>query len=220
MVKSFDAILFDNDGVLVDTEPLFLQATQELLATIGIRLSAEDYHDISMRQGRSVFDLAQDRGVSDSEVLDLRARRGERYSELIEEGISVLEGVEKSLERLHGTVPMAIVTSSDRDHFNRIHRQTDLMRFFDFVVAKGDYSDHKPDPSPYLTAVKRLDMDPRRCLAVEDTERGLLSATRAGMSCVVIPNALSKTGNFESAHGIFASMSELVPFLGLPENRR
>ncbi len=215
MIESFDAILFDNDGVLVDTEPLFLQATQELLATIDIRITAEDYHEISMRQGRSVFDLASDRGVSDAEILDLRDRRGERYSQLIEAGITVLDGVEESLERLHGTIPMAIVTSSDRDHFDRIHRQTDLMRFFDFVVAEGDYSDHKPHPSPYLEAARRLDIDPRHCLAIEDTERGLVSATRAEMSCVVIPNALTKTGNFDSAHGIFSSMSELVPFLGL-----
>jgi HAD superfamily hydrolase (TIGR01509 family) len=220
MMESFDAILFDNDGVLVDTEPLFLQATQELLATIDIRLTAEDYHDISMRQGRSVFDLAKDRGVSDSEIFDLRARRGDRYSELIEEGIAVLDGVEESLERLHGTIPMAIVTSSDRDHFDRIHRQTDLMRFFEFVIAKGDYSDHKPHPSPYLAAAKRLAIDPRRCLAIEDTERGLISATSAEMSCVVIPNALSNRGNFDSAHSVFTSMSELVPFLGLTKHRR
>jgi len=218
-MNSFDAILFDNDGVLVDTEPLFLQATQELLATIDVPLTVEDYHDISMRQGRSVFDLAKDRGVSDREILDLRVRRGERYSELIEEGIAVLDGVVESLERLHGMVPMAIVTSSNRDHFERIHRQTDLMRFFDFVIADGDYSDHKPHPSPYLAAARRLDLDPRRCLAIEDTERGLLSATAAEMSCVVIPNVLSELGNFDSAHEVLASMSELLPFLGLPDPR-
>ena len=219
MIDSFDAILFDNDGVLVDTEPLFLQATQELLATIDIRLTLEDYHDISMRQGRSVFDLAAAQGVSDREILDLRARRGERYSELIEEGIAVLDGVVAALERLHGTVPMAIVTSSRRDHFDRIHRQTDLMRFFDFVLADGDYTDHKPHPSPYLAAAQRLDVDPRRCLAIEDTERGLISATSAGMSCIVIPNALSDAGDFEAAHSILVSMNELVPLLGLPDGR-
>lgn len=218
-MESFDAILFDNDGVLVDTEPLFLQATQELLATIDIRLTVEDFHDISMRQGRSVFDLAKARGVSEREILDLRARRGERYSELIEEGIAVLDGVVESLERLHGTVPMAIVTSSNRDHFERIHRQTDLMRYFDFVLANGDYADSKPHPSPYLEAAKRLDLDPRRCLAIEDTERGLLSATTAEMSCVVIPNGLSELGNFEAAHRVLDSMSELLPFLGLPDHR-
>ena len=215
MDLAFDALLFDNDGVLVDTEPLFLRATQELLATVDIQVTAEDYREISMRQGRSVFDLAAERGISDAEIESLRMRRGERYTELIEEGVLVLDGVVESVERLHGMIPMAIVTSSSRDHFDHIHRQTGLTRFFDFVLAQGDYAHHKPHPAPYLAAAKRLGVDPDRCLAIEDTERGLRSARTANMPCVVIPNALSESGDFESACRILASMKELLPFLGV-----
>jgi HAD superfamily hydrolase (TIGR01509 family) len=213
--ESFDVILFDNDGVLVDTEPLFLKATQELLATVDVIVTAEDYHEISMRRGRSVFELASARGISDDEIRSLRARRGRRYSELIEEGVRVLEGVSETLERLHGIVPMAIVTSSDRDHFNRIHNQTGLVRFFDFVLAQGDYTDHKPHPAPYLMAAARMGVAPERCLVIEDTERGLDSATAAGMACIAIPNELSGSGNFEDAHAVLDSMKDLWRLLGL-----
>jgi HAD superfamily hydrolase (TIGR01509 family) len=213
MKTEFDAILFDNDGILVDTEPLFLRATQELLHTVDIAVSAEDYHDISMRQGRSVFEMATARGISDAEILQLRERRDRRYAELIEEGVRVLEGVASALERLHGVMPMAIVTSSGREHFDRIHRQTDLMRFFDFVIADGDYPHHKPHLSPYLTAAARMGIAPERCLAIEDTERGLRSARAAGMVCIAIPNELSRPGNFDSAHSILDSMHELPPLL-------
>jgi HAD superfamily hydrolase (TIGR01509 family) len=212
---SFDVILFDNDGVLVDTEPLFLRATQELLATVGVTLTAEDYHEISMRRGQSVFDIASARGISDEEILRLRARRGRRYSELIAEGVRVLDGVQGSLERIHGHHPMAIVTSSDRDHFDRIHDQTGFVRYFDFVLTEGDYSHQKPHPAPYLTAAERFGVAPSRCLVIEDTERGVASATRAGMSCIAIPNDLSKTGNFEAAHTILDSMTDLTRLLGL-----
>ena len=215
MKESFDVILFDNDGVLVDTEPLFLKATQELLATVDVIVTAEDYHEISMRRGRSVFELASARGISDDEIRSLRARRGRRYSELIEEGVRVLEGVSETLERLHGIVPMAIVTSSDRDHFNRIHNQTGLVRFFDFVLAEGDYTDHKPHPAPYLMAAARMGVAPERCLVIEDTERGLDSATAAGMACIAIPNELSGAGNFEDAHAVLDSMKDLWRLLGL-----
>jgi HAD superfamily hydrolase (TIGR01509 family) len=213
--ESFDVILFDNDGVLVDTEPLFLKATQELLATVDVIVTAEDYHEISMRRGRSVFELASARGISDDEIRSLRARRGRRYSELIEEGVRVLEGVSETLGRLHGIVPMAIVTSSDRDHFNRIHDQTGLVRFFDFVLAQGDYTDHKPHPAPYLTAAARMGVAPERCLVIEDTERGLDSATAAGMACIAIPNELSGYGNFDDAHAVLDSMKDLWRLLGL-----
>jgi HAD superfamily hydrolase (TIGR01509 family) len=215
MKDEFDAIFFDNDGILVDTEPLFLQATQEILATVDVVLRAEDYREISMGQGRSVFDLASARGVSDAEILRLRALRSRRYSDLIDAGVRVLDGVSTTLDRLHGDWPMAIVTSSDRGHFDRIHRQTDLLRFFDFVLAEGDYRHHKPHPDPYLTAAARAGLSPSRCLVIEDTERGVRSATAAGMACVAIPNELSGAGDFESALAILTSMEDLPAFLRL-----
>lgn len=215
MRDSFDAILFDNDGVLVDTEPLFLRATRELLATVDVHVTADDYHEISMRRGRSVFDLAKAKGISDEEILRLRSRRGRRYSELIAEGVRVLDGVNETLESLHGVCPLAIVTSSDRDHFERIHVQTRIVRYFDFVLAEGDYSHHKPHPAPYLAAAERLGISPARCLVIEDTERGLESATKAGMSCIAIPNELSRSGDFTKAHSVLDSMHDLREILGL-----
>jgi len=214
-LDAFDAILFDNDGVLVDTEPLFLQATRELLATVGVALEARDYHDISMRHGRSVFDLASARGVSDEAIRTLRRRRDDRYAELIDEGVRVFEGVVETLTGLHGVRPLAIVTSSGREHFERIHRQTGLTRFFEHILTDGDYARQKPHPEPYLAAARRLDVDPARCLVVEDTERGLRSARAAGMTCVVIPNALTASGDFEAAQARLRSMTELIGWIGL-----
>jgi len=215
MWEAFDAILFDNDGILVDTEPLFLQATQEILATVDVILTADEYHEISMRQGRAVFNLAEARGVSDDEIRVLKTSRNRRYSELIDQGVRIFDGVAETLERLHGILPMAIVTSSDREHFDRIHKQTELIRFFDFVLTAGEYAHHKPHPEPYLAAASRIGAAPDRCLVIEDTERGVRSATTAGMSCIVIPNELSKAGNFENAHTILHSMRELTSLLGI-----
>jgi len=215
MIDAFDAIFFDNDGILVDTEPLFLRATQEILATVGVNLTAEDYHEISMRWGGTVFDLATARGISDDEIRSLRRRRSRRYSELIDRGVRIFDGVAQTLERLHGVLPMAVVTTSDRGHFDRIHRQTDLIRHFDFVIAQGDYSHEKPHPEPYLVAAARIGVAPERCLAIEDTERGLRSATAAGMCCIAIPNELSKAGNFKEARMVLDSMCELPASLGI-----
>jgi len=215
MWEAFDAILFDNDGILVDTEPLFLQATQEILATVDVILTADEYHEISMRQGRAVFNLAEARGISDDEIRVLKTSRNRRYSELIDQGVRIFDGVAETLERLHGILPMAIVTSSDREHFDRIHKQTELMRFFDFVLTAGEYAHHKPHPEPYLAAASRIGAAPDRCLVIEDTERGVRSATTAGMSCIVIPNELSKAGNFKNAHTILHSMRELTSLLGI-----
>jgi HAD superfamily hydrolase (TIGR01509 family) len=211
----FDAIFFDNDGILVDTEPLFLQATQEILATVGIELSAQVYHDLTMRSGRTVFELAIAQGISEAAILELRVVRGQRYSELIRAGIRVLDGVPEALERLRGVCPAAIVTSSSRDHFEEIHAQTNLLPFFEFVLADGDYAQHKPHPAPYRAAAERMGVDPARCLAVEDTERGLVSATEAGMECLVIPHAMTREGDFSRAIARLDSMRGLPGWLGL-----
>ncbi len=209
------AIFFDNDGVLVDTEPLFLRATQELLATVGVHVSAADYHELTMRHGQTVFDLASRAGIDDEEILRLRARRAERYSELIDEGVRILDGVEATLEAIHGVFPAAIVTSSSRDHFDRIHLQAGLVDSFQFVLTQGDYTRHKPHPEPYLAAAERMGVEPADCLVVEDTERGLVSAVEAGMRCVVIPNELTRRADFSRAHARLDSMVELPAWLGL-----
>ncbi len=214
MTDEFDVILFDNDGVLVDTEPLFLRATRELLATVDVAIDVDTYREICLVRGKSVFVLAERKGLSKSEILALRGRRDARYMQLIEEGVSVLNGVEETLASLHGTRPLAIVTSSGRPHFERIHQQTRLLGYFEFVLADGDYARHKPHPDPYLAAAARFGVDCERCLVIEDTERGLQSAHAAGMRCIAIPNELSKTGNFEKAERVLGSMEELIDVLG------
>ncbi|MBY0400396.1 HAD family phosphatase [Myxococcota bacterium] len=215
MLRGIDVVLFDNDGVLVDTEPLFLRATQELLATVGIELDGETYRRIVLDRGESVFVLAEARGISSDAIRALRQRRDARYAELIEAGVSVLSGVRETLAKLVGVRPAAIVTSSSRGHFDAIHRQTGLLRHFEFVLADGDYARQKPHPDPYLAAAKRFEVRPERCLVIEDTVRGLASARAAGMRCIAIPQALSRGGDFSGAEFVLGSMTELSAILGL-----
>ena len=213
MHGEIDAIFFDNDGVLVDTEPLFLQASQELFASVSLEIDLDEYRDISLRQGRSIMDLFAERGASPAAVEALRERRNARYAELIEQGVAVCDAVPEVLARLHGVLPMAIVTSSYRYHFELTHRQTGFLRYFEFSLANGDYERHKPHPEPYLRAAERLGVAPARCLVVEDSERGLRAAAAAGMRCVVVPTELTAASDFSAAQRVLGSLSELPPLL-------
>lgn len=215
MLDSFDVVLFDNDGVLVDTEPLFFRATQELLATAGVAIDAEVYREISLVRGASVFELAEVRGCSGREISDLRGKRDARYAELIRAGVEVLPGVRSTLRRLDGIRPLAIVTSAERWDFDEVHSQTGLLGHFEFVLASGDYPRHKPHPDPYLAAAARFGVAPERCLVIEDTERGLAAAHAAGMTCIAIPQALSRASDFTRAARVLESMEELAEVLGL-----
>ena len=203
------ALLWDNDGVLVDTEPLYYRATRELLAEVGVDLTREHFADLSLRQGRSCFDLAADRGVAADELEALRRRRNERYATLLQVGIAPLPGVVDCLRAMHGRQPMAIVTSSNPDHFEIAHRTTGLAPYFEFILTNADYVRHKPHPEPYLTAAARLGVDPASCVVVEDTERGLQAATAAGMRCLVIPGDLNRSGDFRAASAVLRSVDEV-----------
>ncbi len=214
------ALLWDNDGVLVDTEPLYFRATREILAREGVELDEELYIEMSLRRGESLFRLVEGKGAAaanQEEIRKLREMRDARYQELLSSEVRVLDGVVECLEALRGRVPMAIVTSSRRDAFESIHARTGLLEYFEFALTSGDYERHKPHPEPYLSAAQRLDVAPERCVVVEDTERGLESATGAGMRCLVIPNALTRGFEFLSAHVVLESArdipAQVEPFL-------
>lgn len=198
-------VLWDNDGVLVDTERLWLRATRETLATVGVLLTTEAFVRISLTEGQSAFGLAVAQGVRPEEIPRLRSVRDARYLRLLEEGAPVLDGVEDALRSLRRDVSMGIVTSSRRDHFEAAHRESGLLEHFDFVLTREDYRRTKPHPDPYVAAIERWGLRREECVVVEDSPRGLLAARRAALRCIVVPNPLVRNGAFEGAHRIVAS---------------
>ncbi len=210
------AIFWDNDGVLVDTEDLYFQASREMLANIGVKLTAELFIQISLKQGRSIFDLASAQGVKPEDIDRLRNARNRRYRELLRTGVHVLDGVEDALRRLHGRVLMGVVTSSLKAHFDIIHTGTGLLPLFDFVLTREDYEKSKPNPEPFLTAATQNGLRLNECIIVEDSARGLAAARAAGIKCIVVPNRLTKSSNFSGAYRVVSSAREAADIvLGL-----
>jgi HAD superfamily hydrolase (TIGR01509 family) len=203
-------IFWDNDGVLVDTEKLYYEATRDVLARVGVELSIAAFTELSLRQGRSAFEVARQGGFSDAAIEELRARRDRAYTALVSSRVEILPGVEETLRALHGRVAMGVVTSARREHFAAMHRGTGLLRYFEFVLVREDYQQSKPHPDPYLTALASQRIAPQHGLVVEDTERGLLAATGAGLRCVVVPNALTAGSNFASAFRVLDDVRGLV----------
>jgi HAD superfamily hydrolase (TIGR01509 family) len=195
-------VLWDNDGVLVDTEGLFFEATRDVLRTVGAELTPEMFIDFALRSGESTFRLAAERGIGTTEIARLRAERDQRYAEFLQTRPVIIEGVREALASLHGRVGMGVVTSSRRVHFDLAHAQSGLRDFFRFVLAREDYVQAKPDPEPYLTAVRRFGLQPEDCLVVEDSERGLAAATAAGLRCIAVPTRWTRGSNFGNAYKV------------------
>jgi HAD superfamily hydrolase (TIGR01509 family) len=208
-MSAFKAILWDNDGVLVDTEHLYRDATRGVMARVGFHLTDDQYRQLFLSQNHGAWHLLAEQGHSEAALVRMRADRDDLYSDLLGARNHTIEGVEEVLQSLHGRFAMGVVTSSQRRHFEIIHAVTGLMRFFDFVLAREDYANSKPDPEPYLAGIAKIGFDADDCIAVEDTPRGLIAATGAGIKCVVIPTSLTSSGDFSSAYKVLRDIREL-----------
>ena len=207
------AILWDNDGVLVDTEGLYFQACREILETLGVRLSEARFIEFFLKSSDGLRRIGAEHGIDEQTLDAARLRRNDRFTELVHAGVPVIDGARQVLRQLHGTVRMGIVTSSRREHFEIIHAKTGLLDFFDFTLMREDYRHSKPDPEPYLTAMRQNGLRADECVVIEDSDRGLRAALAAGLRCIVIPYGLTRGLDFTGALRQLTDIRQVPPLI-------
>jgi beta-phosphoglucomutase len=194
MTQALQAIVFDFDGVIADSEPLHLRAFQQALAEEGIDLSAHEYYarylgydDVGLVQA-----LASDRGIgmTDRHITSLVARKGITLQEMLHSGDLLFPGAADFIHAAAEVVPIAIASGALRHEIVEILEGAGIDEMFAAIVASGDTPESKPSPAPYLLVFEQLrqntelDLVPRRCVAIEDSRWGLESARGAGLRCV------------------------------------
>ena len=184
-MPAYDAILFDLDGVLADSEPLHYRCWKDILAPYGIRLDWDDYArnyiGISDRLMLAQFcDLATPR-VALETLVNEYPRKREMFREMIATAPPFFTGCREFLTTLGG-YKLAVVSSSGRNEIEPPLERAGLRSFFETVICGGDVKRLKPDPEPYLLAAERLQA--RRPLVVEDSEAGVRSAQAAGFDVI------------------------------------
>ena len=210
---SYTAVFWDNDGVLVDSERLYFQATQQVLQSVGVDLSLERYRGLYLKDSRGAWHLAVEKGVPVADVERLREKRDRIYAQLLRVEDLAIDGAAQTLAALAGRALMGVVTSSHRDHFEIIHARTGFSRFFDFVITGDDVKETKPSPEPYRRALEKSGREPGDCVVIEDSARGLIAAKEAGLTCWIIPTALTRHSEFQQADRVLGSLTEVVPLL-------
>lgn len=210
------ALIFDMDGVLIDSEPLWHEAEIAAMAEAGLVLAPEDcLRTTGLRIDEAVAYwcerhpfLAPSRDVLVSWVLD-------RLVELVSRRGRPKPGVEEvlALARSRG-LRLALASSSP---YRVIHAVLDALHLdsvFEVVHSAEEEARGKPDPAVYLTTARKLGIEPERCVAIEDSPNGLLSAKAAGMKCIVVPEAaLRADPRFELADARVAELGEIGPGL-------
>lgn len=203
-------ILWDNDGVLVDTEYLFYLANKELLNSYSLDLSESDYFDWYLKQDLGAWHLFHDIGISNAQIPELKKIRNTIYTQKLNEATQLANhGIELLLQELYQKVPMGVVTSAYKEHFDAIHSKLCLKGYFDFVLTSEDYKNSKPSPEPYLLGLNKLGLDAQDCVIIEDSPRGLQAALAANIRCIVLRNKVTATYNFQGAYKVVDSIGEL-----------
>jgi HAD superfamily hydrolase (TIGR01509 family) len=201
-------ILFDHDGVLVDTEHWYFKAGERALAEIGLVLDPKQYL-LDVSEGAGTWAQAKAAGVDDHTIDMLREVRNAYYQEYLQTEAIEIDGVVEALAELSHYARMAIVTTSKREDFELIHQGRHIRQHMDFVLVRDDYTRAKPDPEPYLKALNRFGAPKEEALVVEDSSRGLRSAVAAGIDCVIVHNEFTKSHDFSQAHYRIQTLAEL-----------
>lgn len=211
------AVIFDLDGLLLDTEPIYMDATRTVLARRQTDLDTDLWWRLTGQPSLVVL-----RSIVEEAGLQVRAEQllAERQMVLDRHlgRAEALPGAESLVRRLaEQAIPIAIATSSTRRAFLLKSRRHDWLNLFDVVVTRDDVPQGKPAPDLFLEAASRLGHAPHRCVAIENAPSGLEAGHAAGMQTVVVPTDGMDLGAFDQADQLLSSLEEFQPAdWGLP----
>jgi len=212
------AVVFDFDGVIVDSEPLHFRSLRDALLREGVEITREEYWDhLLAYDDRSSIRLAFERRGErpDPQRLErVQRAKVERFAELLPQ-VPVFPGAREVIGALRAELPLAIASGARREEIEAILDGIGLREAFREIVGAQDATATKPDPAPYLEAARRLGRSlpglvPEDCLAFEDSAAGVASALGAGMKVVGVAHTYPAT-KLRSATRVVDSLAGLEP---------
>jgi len=214
-----EAVVFDFDGVIADSEPLHFQSFRDVLAAENIALTESEYYERYLGlSDRAAFRAVSDqRGTawSDRQTVELMGRKAARFEELERDAQLIFPAADRLVRQAASVVPIAVASGARRVEILRILDRADLTRCFAAVIAVEDVAAGKPAPDPYLRALTLLRgagipaLAARHCIAIEDSRWGLQSARAAGLRTVAVTNTYGKSALADVADVVIESLEDM-----------
>ena len=208
----FKAVIFDLDGVLIDSEPFFFLAHKNALKVNQVHISEAEYILQGMNRNQMLFysGLIERHGVK----FDMEQTKNAMWALFNDRmnNISLMAGVIGFIDKLKmNSLRTAVVTASPRESYAKIVLGNNkILDRFEFIIGSEDCHHHKPHPHPYLEALKRLGLEPNECVVIEDAEVGIQSAKAAGLFCYALRTKFSAGQDFSKADKEISSFSEVI----------
>lgn len=210
------AILFDHDGTLVDSEPVHFRMWAAVLARYGVTLSEQQYvaHYAGVPNLASAVDMIRRFELDESPAALADAKHVVTKEFLLGGAFPLMNGALAAIaEFRRAGVKLAVVTGAGANGVHATLRANDLQHHFATVVCGDDVRASKPAPDCYVLALERLGLRATDCLAIEDTQHGLQAAHSAGIRCLALPTDMSRHHNFDCAEAVLGGMPEAVDYV-------
>jgi HAD superfamily hydrolase (TIGR01509 family) len=209
----FQAVLFDHDGTLVESEGQHFALWNQVLAPYGFVLTLAQYKDFyaGVPTDANAADLVERFGVKEAPEVLARMKNESAQAYLQAHAFPLMPGVRESIAQLQAAeLRLGVVTGARAYAIDATLRSHDLAAAFETVVSADDVVQSKPAPDCYLLALQRMGLSARDAVAFEDTEHGVAAAIAAGLACVAIPTEMSAGHDFSVATVILPTMQDAV----------
>jgi HAD superfamily hydrolase (TIGR01509 family) len=214
MSDGIQAVIFDLDGLLIDSEPLQIMAWREYLSGLGATLTPEvlsEMYGLRLSDASEVVVRLLELDVTPEEVA--RDRDG-RFLDMVPGNIEPRPGAREIVQELaRRGVPIALATSGHRFYVDLAIESAAIPRIFTVEVTGEMVQRGKPDPETFVTAAELMGIEPSACLVLEDSPNGVRAAKRAGMHCIAIPNDDTSGLDVSMADVVMKSLDDVLPWI-------
>jgi beta-phosphoglucomutase len=205
------AIIFDVDGVLVDSMRYQADAWVKTFKEVGISITREDIYELEGSNNQRLIKSIFEKAGKEPEPWHLEQLPEKKREALEFDQIKPVEGILDCLEVLKRHFKLALVSGSHTDTVNNIVDKY-FSNYFDVIITRSDLERGKPDPDPYLKALEKLDLTKNECMVIENAPMGITAAKRAGLYCVAVASMLEPE-KIKHADLVLKDHAELLEYL-------
>lgn len=203
------AIIFDMDGVIINSEPLHFKIEKELLEELGGNISDEELQSFAGTTDYNMWSKFKEMFKLKPSVEELIEAKKERFMKRIDEVELVDNFMDFMLSAYEEGYILAIASSNNRRIVNAVVEKFQLGKYVKFIISGEEVNKGKPDPEIFLTAAKKINVDPSNCIVIEDATNGVKAAKAAGMNCIALKNLDSGNQDLSEADLIIEDFKEL-----------
>lgn len=211
-----EAVIFDMDGVIIDSEPVHFRLETELFSELGLTLSREEHESFLGTSSHGMFCILKERYGLKASVEDLVDEERRRYLGILESGeMPVIPGIPELVEELADRgCSIAVASSAPHEQIDRVMERSGLAGHFEVRISGDDVPRSKPDPAIFLKAAEELGVSPFGCWVLEDSANGIRAGGEAGMNVIAYRAPQAPVQDFSGADFIVTAISEVINIIG------